>query len=75
MVAAELVIDREKKTPGTDLASRAKNAMFQRGLLMHTCGHFSNVMRHMAPLTIEDRLIEKGLEIFGDSIRETSKSH
>ncbi len=75
MVAAELVTDREKKTPGTDLASRAKNAMFQRGLLMHTCGHFSNVMRHMAPLTIEDRLIEKGLEIFGDSIRETSKSH
>lgn len=75
MVAAELVTDREKKTPGTDLASRTKNAMFQRGLLMHTCGHFSNVMRHMAPLTIEDRLIEKGLEIFGDSIRETSKSH
>lgn len=75
MVAAELVTDRNSKAPGTDLASKAKVAMFQKGLLMHTCGHYSNVLRHMAPLTIEDRLIEKGLDIFGESIRETSKSH
>ncbi|MEM3490307.1 MAG: aspartate aminotransferase family protein [Nitrososphaerota archaeon] len=74
MVAAELVKDKSKKTPGTELAFRAKAAMFQRGLLMHTCGHFSNVMRFMAPLTIEDRLIEKGLEIFEESLREASKS-
>lgn len=74
MVAAELVKDRQKKTPGTDLASKAKGEMFQRGLLMHTCGHYSNVMRHMAPLTIEDRLIEKGLEIFEESLRAASAS-
>ncbi|MEM4091269.1 MAG: aminotransferase class III-fold pyridoxal phosphate-dependent enzyme, partial [Thermoplasmatales archaeon] len=74
MVAAELVKDKSKKTPGTELAFRAKAAMFQRGLLMHTCGHFSNVMRFMAPLTIEDRLIEKGLEIFEESLREASES-
>lgn len=75
MVAAELVTDREKKTPATELAARAKSLMFQKGLLMHTAGHFSNVMRHMAPLTIEDRLIDKGLDIFEESITETSKTH
>jgi 4-aminobutyrate aminotransferase-like enzyme len=44
--------------------------MFKSGLLMHTCGHYSNVLRFMAPLIIEDDLIEKGIDIFQQSIKE-----
>ncbi len=32
--------------------------------MMHSCGHYGNVMRFMAPLTIEDELVEKGMEVF-----------
>lgn len=68
MIGVELVED-EKKTPGTKKASLLRERMFKKGLLMHTCGHYSNVMRFMAPLNIENQLIERGLEIFSDSIR------
>ncbi len=73
MIAAELVKDKNTKEPAVELVSRAKSTMFSKGLLMHTCGHYSNVLRHMAPLTIEDELIEKGIEIFGESLKEASK--
>ena len=73
MIGAELVRDRRTKEPATELASKAKSEMFIRGLLMHTCGHFSNVMRHMAPLTIEDELIEKGIELFAAALKQTEE--
>lgn len=69
MIGVELVKDKKSKTPGTELATEVRQSMFKQGVLMHTCGHSANVMRFMAPLTIEDDLIDKGLEIFGKSIK------
>jgi 4-aminobutyrate aminotransferase-like enzyme len=31
---------------------------------MHTCGHFGNVLRFMAPLVISESLLDKGLDIY-----------
>jgi 4-aminobutyrate aminotransferase-like enzyme len=73
MIGAELVNDKKSKTPGTELATSVRESMFRSGVLMHTCGHFSNVMRFMAPLTIEDDLIDEGLDIFGMAIRSAGK--
>ena len=71
MIGIELVKDKTSRAPNTELASRVRARMFKKGVLMHTCGHFGNVMRFMAPLTIEDDLIEKGLNVFESSIRES----
>ena len=73
MVAAEMVRDRKTKAPNPEMASAVKTSMFKHGLLMHTCGHYSNALRHMAPLTISDELMNKGLEIFQKSMEENSK--
>ncbi|AWR93703.1 aspartate aminotransferase family protein [Acidianus brierleyi] len=70
MIGVELVKDRKSKEPATDVAIQLKKKLFEKGLLMHTCGHYGNVMRFMAPLTIEDDLIDKGLEVFENSIKE-----
>ncbi len=70
MVGIEIVSDRKKKSPSSDLANRIKENMFKKGVLMHTCGHYSNVLRYMAPLIIEDDLIDKGIEIFEESLKE-----
>ena len=43
--------------------------MFEKGLLMHTCGHFGNVLRFMAPLVITESLLEKGLRIYENAAR------
>jgi 4-aminobutyrate aminotransferase-like enzyme len=71
MVAAELVKDKETKAPDPDMTVRVRDSMFRNGLLMHTCGHYANVLRHMAPLTIENELIDKGVNIFSESIKKS----
>ncbi len=69
MIGAELVKDKKTREPGTDMANNVKSYLFNHGLLMLTCGHYGNVMRYIAPLTIEDRLIDVGLSIFEKAIK------
>ncbi len=66
MIGIELV--RNGKEPATEEAKKLRNVLFKNGVLMHTCGHYSNVMRFMAPLTIEKDLIERGMDIFNKAI-------
>ena len=40
---------------------------------MHTCGHYGNVMRFMAPLVISKKHLEAGLEIFEEEVASISK--
>jgi 4-aminobutyrate aminotransferase-like enzyme len=72
MIGVELV-KNGTTLPNQEIAQKLRDVLFQNGLLMHTCGHYGNVMRFMAPLTIEDDLIDNGLEIFESSIREVIK--
>ncbi len=71
MIANEIVKNKQERIPGTELAGKIREAMFKKGVLMHTCGHYGNVMRFMAPLTIEDDLIDRGTSIFEEAIKET----
>jgi 2,4-diaminobutyrate 4-transaminase len=68
MIGVELVEDNQSKVPDGKLASAVRTEMLRRGLLMHTCGHFNNVLRFMAPLTIEDSLLDAGLAVFDESL-------
>lgn len=70
MIANEIVKDGQSKTPGTELAGKLRDSMFRKGLMMHACGHFGNALRFMAPLTIEDDLLDKGISIFEEAMRE-----
>lgn len=38
---------------------------------MHTCGHFGNVLRFMAPLIISDQLLERGLDVYAEALKES----
>jgi len=69
MIGVELV-RRGTTEPNQEAAQKLRESLFQKGLLMHTCGHYGNVMRFMAPLTIENDLVDKGLEIFESSLKE-----
>jgi len=53
------------------LAAKFRKTMYENGLLMHTCGHFANVLRFMAPLTISEDLLEKGLVVYEKAIKST----
>jgi 4-aminobutyrate aminotransferase-like enzyme len=43
--------------------------MFENGLIMHTCGHFANVLRFMALFIISENLLEKGLAVYEKAMK------
>jgi 4-aminobutyrate aminotransferase-like enzyme len=64
MIGNEIVESKRSRKPSKAVAVEFRKRMFESGLLMHTCGHYGNVLRFMAPLTIEEELLERGLDIF-----------
>ncbi len=68
MLALELVDDRETKAPAPRLAGAAIAAARERGLLLLSCGLYSNVLRILVPLVIGDGDLERGLDILEDSL-------
>lgn len=68
MIGNEIVDSKAKKTPSKKLAVEFRKRMLENGLLIYTCGHYGNVLRFMAPLTIEEDLLMKGMEIFEGAV-------
>ena len=70
MIGVEFVTDPETKEPATKLvADIVQNAM-QKGLLLENCGAAGNTIRFLAPLTMTDEQMERGLEIFEEALQE-----
>ena len=70
MVGIEFVKDRETKEPATKLVADLIQNAIQKGLLLESCGTASNTVRFLAPLTMTDEQMEKGLEIFEEALKE-----
>ena len=70
MIGLELVKDRDTKEPATEIAGKLIQNAIQKGLLLESCGTASNVIRFLAPLTMTDEQMEKGLEIFEAALKE-----
>ena len=68
MIGVEFVKDAARKTPWDERAKAMRRELFLNGLLMHTCGSYDNALRFMAPLTIEDPLLERGLAVFEQAL-------
>jgi 4-aminobutyrate aminotransferase len=61
MIAVEFM---RGKTPDPDAAKAIQARALAKGLLLLTCGVYSNVIRFLFPLTIQDDVFEEGLLIF-----------
>jgi 4-aminobutyrate aminotransferase / (S)-3-amino-2-methylpropionate transaminase / 5-aminovalerate transaminase len=72
MLALELVEDRETKAPSAARASAAMAEARERGLVLLSCGLYSNVIRILVPLVIADEDLERGLEILEESLAAAS---
>ena len=68
MVGVEFVRNRTSRTAWGDRAKAMRSALLARGVLMHTSGAWDQVLRFMAPLVIEDELLERGLAAFEDAL-------
>ena len=55
--------------PNPDMANRVREEALKRNLILLTCGVYGNVIRFLAPLTIQDNVFDEALDILEDSIR------
>lgn len=68
MLAIEFA-DAGTLAPRADVAKRVAAEAHAQGLLVLVCGTFSNVVRLLPPLVIEDSLLLDGLSVLADAIR------
>jgi len=68
MLAMELVKDRETKEPAADEAKALVKFSYEKGLILLSCGNFSNVIRTLMPLVITDEQLDRGLAIIEDGL-------
>lgn len=70
MVAIELVKDRDPHQPDADLTKALVAKAAENGLILLSCGLYSNVIRFLVPLTASDALIDEGLDVLQASLAE-----
>jgi len=69
MVGIEFVEDPEAKEPSAEYVARLKSESLKRGLVIISAGTFSNVIRFLVPLVIDDRTLGQGLDILEAAMR------
>jgi len=67
MVAVEFA--QPNGTPDPDFTKQIQQRAHGAGLLLLTCGVHANVVRFLFPLTIEDALLDEGLDILADAMQ------
>lgn len=74
MVAVELVKNCRADSPDPELTRALVQAAGRRGLIILSCGIYSNVVRFLAPLTISDALLKEGFHLFEQALDEVSRA-
>jgi len=64
MIAMELVIDGDAHQPNVELTQKIIAGAQQAGLILLSCGYYSNVIRFLPALTITDDIITEGFDKF-----------
>jgi 4-aminobutyrate aminotransferase/4-aminobutyrate aminotransferase/(S)-3-amino-2-methylpropionate transaminase len=70
MVAFELVRDLKTKEPDAELTASILAHAEKRGLVLLSCGTSANVVRLLAPLTIQDPVLDEGLNILTAALND-----
>lgn len=68
MQAIELVLNRDEKTPATELTKEVARYALQHGLLLVTSGTYGNVIRLLVPLVATDEQMHEGLDVLESAL-------
>ena len=70
MLALELVAGRETRAPAPALAHAVARSALGRGLLLLTCGVYSNCIRVLVPLVIGDAELDEALDVWEEALAD-----
>lgn len=74
MIGVEFVKSKENKEPWKEIVDKLQMKCFKRGLLIWKAGHHANVARFLPPLVITEELVDKGIDIFLDVVKEVERA-
>jgi 4-aminobutyrate aminotransferase, prokaryotic type len=61
------------ETPDPEFTNKVREKALEKGLILLTCGVYGNVIRFLAPLTIQDEVFSEALDILEETLRECAK--
>jgi 4-aminobutyrate aminotransferase len=61
------------KEPNAAFTNKVREKALEKGLILLTCGVYGNVIRFLAPLTIQDNVFAEALDILEETLRECAK--
>jgi 4-aminobutyrate aminotransferase len=67
MIAAEF-FDPKTGEPSTEITKRVQQFALEKGLILLTCGVYTNALRFLYPLTIEDAVFDEALTILEQAL-------
>lgn len=70
MWALEFVKDPVSKEPAKEISAKVISSCTSKGLIVMKAGILDNVVRLLPPLVMEDDLLDEGLGILGDSVKD-----
>lgn len=73
MIALELIEDGQASRPNSELTQKLIRSASEYGIIILSCGFYSNVIRFLPPLTIESNVLEEGLSQFRKLFEDTIK--
>jgi len=73
MLLAELVTDRERKTPAAAETLAVTAEALKRGVVCMRAGILANGIRLLPPLTISDEQIDEGMAVIGEALRVVAR--
>ncbi|MBX5204090.1 4-aminobutyrate--2-oxoglutarate transaminase [Rhizobium sp. NZLR1] len=60
-------------TPDADFTNKVRVRALEKGLILLTCGVYGNVVRFLAPITIQDEVFAEALDILESVLRDCAK--
>ncbi|MFM9269919.1 4-aminobutyrate--2-oxoglutarate transaminase [Halomonas elongata] len=70
MAAFDVVADKNAHSPDAELAGALCKKAREKGLILLSCGMYGNTIRFLMPVTIEDAILEEGLDIIETCLKE-----
>ncbi|MDV6320360.1 4-aminobutyrate--2-oxoglutarate transaminase [Chromohalobacter sp. HP20-39] len=72
MAAFDVVADKTNHTPDAELTGAVCKKAREKGLILLSCGLYGNTLRFLMPVTIEDDVLQEGLDIVEVCLKELS---
>ncbi|MCM2442882.1 4-aminobutyrate--2-oxoglutarate transaminase [Agrobacterium vitis] len=62
------------KTPDAEFTNKVRTMALEKGLILLTCGVYGNVIRFLAPLTIDEKTFSEALDILEETLRACTRN-